>query len=74
MYSISGSICIDKCGDGFRNTLPCDDGNVLDGDGCSSDCKIEQFYTCQIINSQEICRYNGACFSLILHSINRVDG
>lgn len=26
--------------------LPCDDGNNINGDGCSSDCKIEVGFTC----------------------------
>lgn len=34
------------CGDAKRFTLPCDDGNNVDGDGCSSDCQIEVGYTC----------------------------
>ena len=34
----------DICGNGLRNTLAeeCDDGNLIDGDGCSSVCKIEE--------------------------------
>lgn len=27
--------------------LECDDGNNNNGDGCSSDCKIEEGYTCR---------------------------
>lgn len=41
------------CGDCWREsrlslTAPerCDDGNVLDGDGCSSSCEVEQGWTC----------------------------
>jgi hypothetical protein len=26
--------------------LPCDDGNTVSGDGCSSDCQIEPDYVC----------------------------
>ena len=29
-----------NCGDGRRFTLPCDDGNNNNGDGCSSDCRV----------------------------------
>jgi cysteine-rich repeat protein len=35
------------CGDGkvfFQ--YPCDDGNLVNGDGCSSTCTIEPHYTC----------------------------
>lgn len=39
--------CIDLggCGDGILSAVKaevCDDGNILDGDGCSSDCKSEE--------------------------------
>jgi len=39
--------CTEICGDA-RNmgVLECDDGNLVDGDGCSKDCKIEEFYEC----------------------------
>src|SRR5262249_32845810 len=32
-----------ECGDGVlvKTLEECDDGNVVDGDGCSSDCKLE---------------------------------
>lgn len=36
------------CGDGIVTGLEtCDDGNAVDGDGCSSTCKVEQDYACQ---------------------------
>ena len=40
--------CQTGCGDGIllRGTEECDDGNLLDGDGCSKDCKIEKGWTC----------------------------
>ncbi|HEY5958046.1 MAG TPA: DUF4215 domain-containing protein, partial [Polyangiaceae bacterium] len=40
--------CKSVCGDGIllRGTEQCDDGNSLDGDGCSSTCKHEPGYTC----------------------------
>lgn len=34
------------CGDGKRFNLQCDDGNNVNGDGCSNDCKVETGYTC----------------------------
>jgi cysteine-rich repeat protein len=37
------------CGDGFRrhsSIEECDDGNMEDGDGCSSSCKIEKGWLC----------------------------
>ena len=42
----SSSLCSETCGDGKRFTLPCDDGNNINGDGCSNDCQIEVGYTC----------------------------
>jgi cysteine-rich repeat protein len=39
--------CFSVCGDGIK--MPdeaCDDGNVQNGDGCSSTCTIEPGYTC----------------------------
>lgn len=39
--------CIEICGDGVDlQFYPCDDGNTVDGDGCSSCCKVEFGYVC----------------------------
>lgn len=38
--------CQDYCGDGIIITDLCDDGNNLNGDGCSSVCTIESGWTC----------------------------
>ncbi|MEK6818483.1 MAG: hypothetical protein AABY10_00960, partial [Nanoarchaeota archaeon] len=36
-----------KCGNGKVETLEkCDDGNTNNGDGCDSQCKLEQGYKC----------------------------
>lgn len=51
------SACIGKCGDGVRlspenfslygvTLEECDDGGVEDGDGCSSECKVEPGWKC----------------------------
>lgn len=32
--------CVEFCGDGKKFVLECDDGNNVDGDGCSLDCKV----------------------------------
>jgi cysteine-rich repeat protein len=49
--------CLEICGDGKRFSLQCDDGNNVNGDGCSSDCKIEPEYTCSAgsPNSKDLC-------------------
>lgn len=40
--------CEVRCGDGLRvSSESCDDGNLEDGDGCSSECTIEQNYLCR---------------------------
>ena len=39
-YDATTQSCKDICGDGILITSLCDDGNKLNGDGCSSVCKI----------------------------------
>ena len=36
----ANSLCEEVCGDGKRFTLECDDGNNINGDGCSSTCEL----------------------------------
>lgn len=52
--------CQEICGDGRLYVLPCDDGNTVSGDGCSSTCSIEANYTCQggSTTTASICSYN----------------
>lgn len=39
--------CVSACGNGQRVPVEqCDDGNTVDGDGCSSTCRIETGYAC----------------------------
>ena len=39
--------CVERCGTGVNfGQLECDDGNLKDGDGCSSRCLIESGWTC----------------------------
>ena len=40
MYFIEDSLCSETCGDGVLYNLECDDGNIIDGDGCSKNCEI----------------------------------
>jgi cysteine-rich repeat protein len=47
----SPSVCTPICGDGLRvgperEIGRCDDGNTMDGDGCSHDCKVEPGWMC----------------------------
>jgi cysteine-rich repeat protein len=45
--------CYNICGNGYLYSLgshdpsSCDDGNTIDGDGCSSECLVEQDYICK---------------------------
>ena len=49
LFMVAGSAYACRCGDGIFDPNPvacnpieeCDDGNLIDGDGCSSTCKIE---------------------------------
>ena len=43
-----GAPCLPNCGDGINlnNAEICDDGNVVDGDGCSSTCDWEDGFAC----------------------------
>ncbi|CAD8048107.1 unnamed protein product [Paramecium primaurelia] len=39
--------CVSKCGDGMKKTdEQCDDGNIINKDGCSEKCKIEEDWDC----------------------------
>jgi len=43
-------------------TLSCDDGNLINGDGCSSKCQIEADYTCVggSTTSASACSFSGS--------------
>ena len=57
-YKIKQSTCIGVCGDGMNlGSYECDDGNNVDGDGCSSDCNIEKGFKCDTqYNYLDICK------------------
>ena len=38
--------CVEICGDGALLVRECDDGNIINGDGCSDQCKVEPHYVC----------------------------
>ncbi|EKX38637.1 hypothetical protein GUITHDRAFT_115185 [Guillardia theta CCMP2712] len=49
---LANAECPRVCGDGLKlPTEGCDDGNVLDGDGCSSSCKVEATALCRSSSS-----------------------
>lgn len=43
-----GDRCVPICGDGaiIRPSEQCDDGNTMNGDGCSSMCQVEANFQC----------------------------
>jgi cysteine-rich repeat protein len=47
--------CNEICGDGLLIKYQCDDGNRRNGDGCSSNCLIEQGWTCTNSSSGSQC-------------------
>jgi cysteine-rich repeat protein len=65
-YELINGRCKEICGDGRVFDLACDDGNTLKGDGCSSNCTIENRYDC--VNgtptAPSICTYNGKSFEI----------
>ncbi|CAD8198174.1 unnamed protein product [Paramecium octaurelia] len=43
------NLCYSKCGDGIKSKEEeCDDGNIIDFDGCNQNCRKEQNYVCQM--------------------------
>jgi len=43
----SSGQCVEVCGDGLNfGMVECDDGNLINGDGCSSSCKVETDWSC----------------------------
>ncbi len=62
--------CTTSCGDGNINQdrdEECDDGNLIDGDGCSKDCKLEAGFNCEVrtIDDASTCAAGtGKCLSL----------
>ena len=49
LYMNEDTTCEEVCGDGIflGLTSECDDNNIDNGDGCSSDCKIEFGFDCE---------------------------
>ena len=44
--------CDEVCGDGMLFDLQCDDGSLVDYDGCSSSCTVEPGFECSGAPSQ----------------------
>ncbi|CAD8089132.1 unnamed protein product [Paramecium sonneborni] len=55
-----GLFCQSKCGDGYHLQMfeQCDDGNNENGDGCNSQCVIEQDWVCiSYLNTFSLCSF-----------------
>lgn len=52
---------VEDCGDGLNMGInECDDGNLINGDGCSSECRIEAGFECEKqANGTDKCRMTG---------------
>ena len=48
--------CVEICGDGVLLERECDDGNIVNGDGCSDQCRIEPYFVCSQIDEISICK------------------
>jgi cysteine-rich repeat protein len=50
-------ICEEICGDGNVISMACDDGNLINLDGCSNTCTVEKHFTCfnGSIDSPSVC-------------------
>ncbi|HLC52708.1 MAG TPA: myxococcus cysteine-rich repeat containing protein [Candidatus Nanoarchaeia archaeon] len=56
-YGCQNGACLDQnfnCGDGIKSIIEqCDDGNSINGDGCSDSCSIETGFGCTAVS---VCR------------------
>jgi cysteine-rich repeat protein len=63
--------CNEICGDGILIYYQCDDGNNLNGDGCSANCIIEDGWNCSVISHKSKCKLKGS-ISLYLHKVVKI--
>ena len=48
IFDPDSQACTEICGDGKNMGIKeCDDGNGVNGDGCSSECKVETGWACE---------------------------
>jgi cysteine-rich repeat protein len=77
-YELNGDACTEICGDGVvMNPAAgvCDDGNNIDGDGCSSTCLTEPFYRCSGGSSTTStdCIYAGTPLTVTLKNVMKTE-
>ncbi len=61
-----GMCLASRCGDGYRDAgaMPaeqCDDGNTMNGDGCSATCTVERICGDGVVDPGEMCDDGGGC-------------
>jgi len=56
----------------MRNFEECDDGNIIDGDGCSSKCTIEKAWSCDSNPTYTCCTLESTKLSLSIKKILKV--
>ena len=59
----TADVCRVKCGDGLKHTLEaCDDGNLVDGDGCNRFCEVEPYFKCAYsLFSKDVGPFTSVC-------------
>ncbi len=73
-YDVSAVYCDSYCGDGIVDPgEQCDDGNLIDGDGCNSDCSIEECGPCDGKITSLTMQYNGTS-TAVIKVVQKSDG
>jgi len=70
-------VCMEICGDGRTlGQLECDDGNLIDGDGCSRACYIEEGWKCwsPVFEGLSICKDLTAPSAILMYMGKTQDG
>ncbi len=65
--------CSTQCGDGLKRLFEeCDDGNQVNGDGCSSNCTVEKAWTCSFEFTHTCCTLQNSEIYLSIQKIVKV--
>lgn len=65
--------CSTVCGDGLvRNFEECDDGDTIEGDGCSSQCTIENAWSCNANPTYTCCTLESTKLDLLINKIIKI--
>ena len=73
-YQLVNASCTEVCGDGTLVDMECDDGNSVNGDGCDSQCIVEERWSCSGGSSTTVsnCTYIGSVI-FNMSSMNSTD-